>query len=118
MNLRVFSYAGCGTCRKALSYLKERGITHEVLPIREQPPGVAELREMLQHVGGDVRRLFNSSGEECRRLNLKERLPQLSAPEALELLASNRGLVKRPFALSASAGAVGFKPAEWERFAE
>lgn len=71
---------------------------------------------MLPHLGGEVRRLFNSSGEEYRRLNLKERLPRLSEDEALELLASNGRLVKRPFAISPTAGVVGFRPTEWERF--
>lgn len=117
MTLRVYAYAGCGTCRRALKFLTERGVAHEVLPIREQPPAVAELREMLAHVGGDVRRLFNRSGEEYRRLNLKERLPDLPEEELLKLLASNGKLVKRPFALGKGAGAVGFKPADWEQFA-
>jgi arsenate reductase (glutaredoxin) len=37
--------------------------------------------------------------------------------EALALLAANGNLVKRPFALSADSGAVGFDEAVWrERF--
>ena len=116
MSLRVFTYKNCDTCRKALKFLAERKIAHEVIPIRERPPSVKELRTMLGHVGGDLRRLFNTSGGDYKALNMKERLPKLSVEEALALLAVNGNLVKRPFALSAKSGVAGFKPEEWEQF--
>ena len=116
MSLRVFAHANCDTCRKALKFLAERKIAHETIAIREQPPTVDELRAMLGHVGGDMRRLFNTSGRDYKELNIKERLPKLSTDEALALLAGNGNLVKRPFALTAREGVVGFKPEEWERF--
>lgn len=115
MKLRVHAYDGCETCRKALKFLANRKIAFEVVPIREQPPTVAELRRMLGHLGGDLRRLFNTSGRDYKALNMKERLPKLTGHEALELLAKNGNLVKRPFALGAKAGVVGFRPEEWER---
>ena len=115
MSLRVWAYAGCATCRQAQRFLAERKIAHELIAIREQPPGVAELRAMLAHTGGDLRRLFNTSGLDYRALNLKERLPKMSVDEALALLAANGNLVKRPFTLGKDRGAVGFKPEEWAR---
>ena len=78
-------------------------------------PTPAELRTMVGHVGGDLRRLFNTSGQDYRAMKLGERLPTISAEEALALLAANGNLVRRPFALTATAGVVGFKPDEWER---
>ena len=115
MSLRVWTYAGCDTCRKAQRFLAERKIAHKLIAIREQPPGVAELRAMLAHVGGELRRLFNTSGLDYRTLNMKERLPTMNVEEALALLAANGNLVKRPFALGKNRGAVGFKAEEWER---
>jgi arsenate reductase len=115
MKLRVYAYEKCSTCRKALKFLAAKKIAHEVIPIRAQPPTVAELRAMLAHVGGDVRKLFNTSGQDYRALDLKTRLPKLSVDEALALLAANGNLVKRPFALTPKAGAVGFREEEWER---
>lgn len=117
MKLRVYAYAGCDTCRKALKFLAEHEVAPEVIPIREQPPTEAELRTMLVHVGGDLRKLFNTSGQDYKALGMKDRLPKMSEAEALTLLASRGNLVKRPFALTKTAGAVGFKPDEWrERF--
>jgi arsenate reductase len=116
MSLRVYVYEKCDTCRKALKFLAAKEITPEVIPIRAQPPTVAELRKMLGHVGGDLRRLFNTAGQDYRALDMKTRLPKLKQDEALALLASNGNLVKRPFALTKIAGAVGFREEEWERF--
>ena len=115
MSLRVWAYQGCDTCRRAQKFLAERKIAHELIAIREHPPGVAELRAMLGHVGGELRRLFNTSGGDYRTLRMKDRLPAMSVDEALALLAANGNLVKRPFALGKNRGTVGFKPDEWAR---
>ena len=115
MSLRVWAYQGCDTCRKAQRFLAERKIAHELIAIREHPPGVAELRAMLAHLGGELRRLFNTSGGDYKMLKMKNRLPGMGVDEALALLATNGNLVKRPFALGNNRGAVGFKPEEWER---
>ena len=115
MSLRVWAYQGCDTCRKAQRFLAERKIAHELIAIRDHPPGVSELRAMLAHVGGDLRRLFNTSGGDYKALNMKDRLPGMSVDDALALLATNGNLVKRPFALGKNRGTTGFKPDEWER---
>ena len=117
MALRVYAYEKCDTCRKALKFLAAKKVAHEVIPIRQQPPTIAELRAMLAHVGGDLRKLFNTSGQDYRALDLKSRLPNLSEDEALALLAGNGNLIKRPFALTPKSGVVGFREVEWEQFA-
>ena len=114
MPLRVYAYKNCDTCRRALKWLAAQGIAHEVLPIREQPPTKAELQTMLGQVG-EIRRLFNTSGQDYRELGMKDRLPGLSEAEALALLAGNGNLIKRPFALGDDAGAVGFNEGDWAR---
>jgi arsenate reductase len=115
MSLRVYAYEKCDTCCKALKFLAAKKVAHEVIPIRAQPPTVAELRRMLGHMGGDLRKVFNTAGQDYRALDMKTRLPKLKVDEALALLASNGNLVKRPFALTKSAGAVGFREEEWQR---
>ncbi|MCB1089328.1 MAG: arsenate reductase family protein [Verrucomicrobiae bacterium] len=111
--MKLYTYSGCGTCKKAVKWLKQQGIDLPEIPIREQPPSPAELRKMLTHLGGDRRQLFNTSGQDYRALNLKESLPSLSDDEAIELLASNGNLIKRPFLLTPKGGTTGFKEEEW-----
>lgn len=114
--MNIHTYAKCDTCRKAVKWLKARGIAFEEIPIREQPPSKADLRRMLDVYGGDLKRLFNTSGGDYRELKLGEKLPSMSEAEALDLLAGNGNLVKRPFLLDGKGGLVGFKEAEWESF--
>lgn len=113
-DVRIYLYDRCDTCRKAVKFLKERGIVPQVVPIREQPPTVPELQRMLA-ITGSLRRLFNTSGGDYKAMNLAARLSDLSEAEALDLLSRQGNLVKRPFLLTGDGrGAVGFKPEEWE----
>lgn len=115
--MKVYTYSNCSTCRKALKFLEAEGIKHRVIPIREQPPTQAELRKMLRHMDGQIKKLFNTSGGDYKELNMKEKLPKMSEKEAIELLSKNGNLVKRPFALAAKDGFVGFKEEVWrEKF--
>jgi arsenate reductase len=117
MSFKVYAYAGCGTCRKAIQFLTRQGIAFEVVPIRETPPSRAELETMLGHVGGELRKLFNTSGRDYQALNLKDKLPKLAPAAVLDLLAGNGNLIKRPFVLGKGFGLVGFDEAKWsERF--
>lgn len=116
MAMRVYTYKNCGTCRNAVKFLKARGAEFTEVPIREQPPTIRELERMLVYYSGAIRKLFNTSGQDYKLMNLKERLPKLNTGEALALLAKNGNLVKRPFLLTEKAGLVGFKESEWSVF--
>lgn len=113
--MKLYTYSGCDTCRRAVKWLRSRGLSVPEIPIREQPPTPAELEAMLGHLGGDLRRLFNTAGRDYRALNLKDRLPTLDRAEAIALLAENGNLVKRPFLLAPAGGATGFREEEWRR---
>ena len=113
--MKLYEYKGCDTCRRAKKFLESRGLAFDAIPIREQPPTKAELKRMLAIYGGDLRRLFNTSGGDYKTMKLAERLPKLTVDEALALLAANGNLVKRPFLLTDKSGLVGFKQPEWEK---
>lgn len=111
--LTVYAYQKCSTCRDAQKWLTARGIPHEVKAIRETPPTVTDLKTVLQATGGDIRKLFNTSGVDYRELGMKDKLPAMSEAEALKLLSTNGNLVKRPFALGGGKALVGFKESDW-----
>ena len=112
-NLKVYAYKNCGTCKKALRYLDARGIAYDEIPIRETPPTVAELRRMLEAQAGDIRKLFNTSGSDYKTLNMKDKLPAMSAQAAIALLHENGNLVKRPFVIGSDIALVGFREDTW-----
>ena len=86
---------------------------YELIPIREQPPIKAELNTMLANYDGNIRKLFNTSGGDYKTLNLKEKLPNMTKTEAIDLLSKNGNLIKRPFLIAGDRGLVGFREKEW-----
>ena len=113
--LAVYTYRNCSTCRKAVAWLREKEVAFDEKPIRETPPKKEELRQVLNGYGGEIRRLFNTSGQDYRTLKLKESLPGMPIEEALELLSVNGNLVKRPLLVTSISGRAGFKEEEWEQ---
>lgn len=111
--MKVYTLAKCSTCREAVKWLRARGVAFEERAIRETPPTLTELRAMLAAQGGQMRRLFNTSGIEYRAQGLAEKLDGLAEAEALKLLASNGSLVKRPFAIGDGVALVGYDEAKW-----
>ena len=111
--MKIYTYKNCGSCKKATKWLDEKGIAYEEYPIRETPPSVEELQQMLKHQNGELKKLFNTAGGDYRELDMKTKLPEMSESAALNLLASRGNLVKRPFVLGDDFGLVGFKEPEW-----
>lgn len=111
----VYVYRNCDTCRKALKWLREKNVKFEEKAIRETPPRVSELELALDRYDGDLKRILNTSGQDYRELNLKDRLPEMSRDEVLALVATNGNLVKRPFAVGEGKAVAGFREEEWER---
>lgn len=105
----LLSYAGCGTCKKALQWLGEHGVTPNVRPIVEQPPTPAELRTWIARSGLSVRKWLNTSGQSYRALG-KEAVDAASDAQLVEWLAADGKLVKRPVLVRGAQVLVGFKP--------
>jgi len=112
--LTVYAYEKCSTCRDALKWLTDHGVSHQVKAIRETPPSKAELGKAFTLLGGDIRKLFNTSGMDYRALGMKEKLPTLSTEEAIRLLSENGNLVKRPLVVGGGTALAGFKPEVWK----
>ena len=110
--MKIYTYAKCSTCRKAVKFLRDHHIQFEEVPIRETPPSLAELKLMLE--GRSLKALFNTSGLDYKALGLSGKLPAMSEAEALGLLAKNGNLVKRPFVLGKDVRLVGFDEEAWE----
>ena len=97
-SVRVYSYGPCGTCRKALAWLAEHAISAEVLDITQTPPSREDLAEALRQLGTRSR-LFNTSGQRYRALGAA-RVAALDDGAALDALAADGMLIKRPFLIT------------------
>ena len=110
----MYHYAACGSCNNALKFVKKNNLNVLLVDIVTTPPSRSELERMLKAKKGELKKLFNTSGERYRELDLKSKFPSISVDDALTLLARERKLIKRPFLLSEKVGLVGFREEEWK----
>lgn len=108
-------YPKCTTCQKARKWLEEQGISYEERDIKTENPQKEELKEWYKKSGLPLKRFFNTSGMLYKQMNLKDKLPDMSEEEQLELLATDGMLVKRPIVVDGDIVLTGFKAAEWEK---
>ena len=115
--LKVYEYAKCSTCVKALKFLDAKKVKYEKLPIVDKVPSQKELKEMLSSLkenGGGLRQLFNTSGVLYKEMKLSDKLADMSEAEAIKLLSEHGKLIKRPFVIGDGIHLVGFKEDQWE----
>lgn len=108
-------YPPCSTCKKAKTWLNEKGAAYEARHIKENNPSYEELKAWYQRSGLPLKKFFNTSGLQYRALELKDKLPAMTEEEQLRLLASDGMLVKRPMLVTETTVLVGFRAEQWEK---
>ena len=106
-------YPKCTTCRKARKWLDDNGISYEERDIKEDHLTRDELEEWYRQSGLPLKKFFNTSGMLYREMKLKDRLPEMTEEEQLDLLSTDGMLVKRPLMIDGETVLVGFREAEW-----
>ncbi|MDQ0222326.1 arsenate reductase family protein [Streptococcus moroccensis] len=94
--LTIYEYPVCSTCKKAKAELKTLGLEVDTINIKETPPSKVQLKAWLDSGDYPLKSFFNTSGNSYKALGLKDKLPTLSEDEALDLLAADGMLIKRP----------------------
>lgn len=115
MGVLFLEYPKCSTCKKAKKWLEDNSVEFTDRHIKEGNPTAEELSEWHKKSGLPLKKFFNTSGVLYKELKLKDKLPEMSEQEQLELLATDGMLVKRPLIIGENFVLVGFKEAEWEK---
>ena len=108
-------YPPCTTCKKAKQWLMDNHLEFTARHIKEQNPTAAELSAWQEKSGLELKKFFNTSGLVYKNLGLKDKLPNMSRQEQLDLLSSDGMLVKRPILVTEDTVLVGFKADQWEK---
>lgn len=111
-------YPPCSTCQKAKKWLDAHNLTYTARHIKLERPTYEELKDWHSRSGLPLKRFFNTSGLAYKALELKEKLPNMTEEEQLQLLATDGMLVKRPIVVAEDLILVGFKEAEWAALLE
>lgn len=114
MAVKFICYPKCSTCRKAKKWLIENGIEFDERHIVDNKPTADELKLWIEKSGLSIKKFFNTSGVLYKEMGLKDKLPNMSYDEQIELLASDGKMVKRPVVIADDKVIVGFKEADWE----
>ena len=115
MGVLFLEYPKCSTCKKAKKWLEDNSVEFTDRHIKEENPTAEELSEWHKKSGLPLKKFFNTRGVLYKELKLKDKLPEMSEQEQLELLATDGMLVKRPLIIGDDFVLVGFKEAEWEK---
>ncbi|CYX79297.1 arsenate reductase family protein [Streptococcus suis] len=91
-----YEYPKCSTCRAAKAELKSLGLEFEAIDIKSTPPSAEEIKAWMEATGLELKKYFNTSGNSYRELGLKDKFDSLSLEQALNLLANDGMLIKRP----------------------
>ena len=115
MSILFLEYPKCTTCKKAKAWLEGNAVAFDDRHIVENNPTAEELKTWWQMSGLPLKKFFNTSGLLYKELKLKDKLPEMTEDEMIELLSTNGMLVKRPLIIGEDFVLVGFKEAEWDR---
>lgn len=111
--IQFLCYPKCTTCKRAQKWLDDNKIEYAFRDIKRTPPTIEELTVWYQTSGLPLKRFFNTSGLIYKSLDLKNKLPQMTEREMLELLSTDGMLVKRPLLIGDDFVLVGFKEDQW-----
>ena len=115
MKILFIEYPKCSTCQKAKKWLEQNNIEFDDRHILENNPTKEELKKWIKQSGYDIKKFFNTSGMKYKELNLKEKLPNMTDDEKIEVLSTDGMLVKRPLIITDDLILVGFREKEWEQ---
>lgn len=106
-------YPKCSTCKKAKNWLESNGVEFEDRHIVENNPTAEELNVWYEKSGLPLKKFFNTSGLKYKELGLKDKLPNMTEEEQLNLLGTDGMLVKRPLVIGDDFVLIGFKEPQW-----
>lgn len=111
--INFICYPKCTTCKKAQKWLDENNIEYTLRDIKQDNPSMDELAKWYKTSGMPLKKFFNTSGLLYKSMELKNKLPNMTEEQMLELLATDGMLVKRPLLVGDDFVLIGFKENDW-----
>ena len=109
MVIQVYGIPNCGTCKKALTWLDNRGVEYEFVNTKDHPPTKKVVQAWVAALGAKPMR--NTSGQSYRALGSQK--DDWSDAQWVEAFANDAMLLKRPlFVKDGAAVLVGFRDSE------
>ena len=98
----------CSQSRAVLALLEQNEITPEIIYYLDQPPGIDELRDLLDKLQLEVREILRRSEPEFEQLGLDD--SSLADEIILDILSHHPRLLQRPIVVKGETAIVGRPP--------
>lgn len=111
MTVTVYGIPNCDTVKKARVWLDGRGVAYVFHDYKRQGADPAKIGEWIEQAGLD--HVLNRHGTTYKKLpaEMKE---DMEGAKAIQAMASNPSMIKRPIVEYDGGLLVGFKPDAWE----
>jgi Spx/MgsR family transcriptional regulator len=109
----IYYYAGCTSCKKAVSLLDERGGSVQKRDYFKERFSKDELKTVLERAKLRPSEVVSTRAKSYKELGLADR--DLSEDELLDLMVQEPTLLRRPIVIGPGGTVVGFNKAEIER---
>ncbi|BDR60711.1 arsenate reductase family protein [Lactobacillus xylocopicola] len=113
--IKFYGYKRCSTSRSAQKWLQSHGVELAFQDLVDQPPKKTDLvKWMTDHQDRGLKYFFNTSGQDYRKLHLKDKVADMTIEEAATLMAQNGKLIKRPLVVDGPKLTCGFNEAIYQ----
>ena len=108
MTSKLYHNPRCSKSRGALELLRGRGIEPQIMSYLDEPPSIAELRDLLCMLGTGARSLLRDGEPEYAALGLSD--PSLDEDALIAAMAAHPRLIERPVFVHAGRAVIGRPP--------
>lgn len=112
MNIQIFGKRKCFDTKKAERYFKERGISYQLIDLKEKGMSRGELTSVKQAVGG-IEALLDVN---CKDKDALALIQYIAQEEKEEKLLANPQVIKTPVVRNGKKATVGFQPDIWKHW--
>lgn len=95
--MKIFCHPRWSTCKKMISLIEELNVSYEYTDLTKESIDFKLLKDVYNRLNMPIKKLFNTSGVDYRKNNIKELFNKLTEDELLKLICENGMLLKRPF---------------------
>ena len=106
MSVTIYHNPRCGTSRRALALLRDRGIEPEIVEYQKTPPSAAELKTILGRLKMPAAKLLRR--KEAAAAGIDPR--SLSEDALIAAMVKNPIVIERPIVVSGGKAALGRPP--------
>jgi len=108
MTITIWHNPRCGKSRQTLDLLRKKGVEPKIREYLKEPPGKAEVENLIDLVGGDPSALIRDGEAEFKAL--KKKKAELGKADIAKAIAAHPILLQRPIVVSGKKAAIGRPP--------